>query len=256
MKEKLSASARRAFTLIELLVVIAIIAILAGLLLPALAQAKQKAQAINCLNNLKQVGLAIMMYGSDDDDYVPGPSDRAIHHPAYKSMPTSYLSSPHWLESYLGKVDTNSAETKTVWACPANQKALNAPMRSPANGNTTLMQSFILNTQSSTDPKYMFGEAGNANFHNPGEANGPKKISSLAHADITGDGTNVTSHSQIWMIGDIDGLNYTNSGNSDPYLYALNTANYVPPPHNNGRNYNFFDGHAEYRKQNNFPANP
>ncbi len=115
-----------AFTLVELLVVLSVLAILASLLLPALRKARTQVQGTVCLNNLKQWGVATLLYAADNDDYLPpegSPNGLSLTGAWYIDLPRTLGIKPYSELNWR----TNSAARleRSIWICPANTNRSN-----------------------------------------------------------------------------------------------------------------------------------
>ncbi len=224
---------RKGFTLIELLVVIAIIAILAAILFPVFAQAREKARAISCLSNEKQMGTALMMYAQDYDEGFPTwseyfycTSNGAATVPC-RNSPGNDTVDRYWdakLYPYVksgNPGDTSAPNWSGVWHCP------DAAADSSATG-----RSYGLNYA------YVYDY----------DANSPYAFRYLSLVSID-------SPSNCVFVGDS-----STAGLMDmPHHFAgygqhFNVNMGVPGDrdrpyrHSDGANYVFLDGHAKYRK--------
>jgi prepilin-type N-terminal cleavage/methylation domain-containing protein/prepilin-type processing-associated H-X9-DG protein len=117
---------RSGFTLIELLVCLAVIAILAALLLPALSRGKAFAQATTCRNNLRQWGLATMLFVAENDDYLPRdgtPNGISTNEGWYVDLPRM-LGIPNY-HQMTWRTNAGMAPGHSLWICPSNPRRSN-----------------------------------------------------------------------------------------------------------------------------------
>ena len=219
----------KGFTLIELLAVMAIVAILAALLLPVLSLAKAKAWQSQCLNNLKQIGLATQLYADENNGTLPGP--------ALAQVPTSYninltIVLPCYLRHYLGLPEPAGQDLlNTAWpiiTCPAQ-------IRFPVSADAGIDRRITYNCKGAIVESVALSRPFGYPLTNfpgiPGSPFGPLKLSAVAA---------YKSPASVYAVRDVD-----MEANSDSLPYWSTDISPQPIHGGNVRNAVFFDWHAE-----------
>ncbi len=248
-----------AFTLIELLVVIAIIAILAAILVPVLQAAQERARAIYCENNQKQLALAWEMYPNENNDFV-------CPNPALQGGNGAGLADTignTWVMGYM-HLDSDTDNTNTLYLrtsliapyCGYAVKIYKCPddtwkcTLAGTPGTFDRVRSVSMNT--CIQGNYYIATGANAALGIPNdEAYYPftQNVKVYCYVKITdiGPHTPGPSPTDLWVFGD-EHANTINNGNMSWFSSASEWSDTPASYHNLGNNYSFADGHVEYHK--------
>jgi prepilin-type N-terminal cleavage/methylation domain-containing protein len=219
---------RRAFTLVELLVVIGIIAVLVAILLPSLNRARQYARSVQCLSNLRQLGIGMQLYRHDNQDFYP---TRDLYHNG--SAPRSVL-------IWTGRTGTTTSATRNA---TTDLRAINRYLAS----NLAPESDFFLAKCPSDDQAYANWGSSYSSNHFTGE--GGTLFHNLNHVELPGGqrwrsirGTQVRDTSRFIVAGEHPGMTWGLGGDADPLTTIYHRWHWDNEPK---WNFLFADGHAK-----------